>query len=219
MKTKKNTIMKTSLIFVKNRSLNCDQVSKQTSKMRDITNAQIRDLGEKYYQTKLLFDKLKLSRDYLFYIGRQIENEFKDSKKIIHLQTQQYRMKESLVCWFALNFYEDIFSNESEILCKLIMHSRDKEFSKKKINTQTDIPQSNQTISAQSQEISTQNIFVQNINISHETNKNIDNNNSFFNEIKVNHEIDEFNYGNIKNENIKEIINQNNNFDFFEFLK
>lgn len=61
-----------------------------------------------YYKIKNILGKQNLHKDTLLIAAKEIESHQKDTKKLIPLQNQIKRMKESLYCWFAENFYDDI---------------------------------------------------------------------------------------------------------------
>ena len=90
--------------------------TKQTDNLREKTNKKIRLLGKKFYDVKNLFDQHKLHRDVLYYTGKEIEKEYVTK---FNLQFQYKRNKESLICWYAENFYNEIFSPNSYIMNKL----------------------------------------------------------------------------------------------------
>lgn len=107
------------ILFLKNDQANWVQTSNQTKNIRDKTNKKISNLGNKYYTIKNILEKMNIKRDDLFMIGKDLEKEYKDIKRINHLQCQQRRMKESLYCWFAENFFEEIVMKNKEIINKL----------------------------------------------------------------------------------------------------
>lgn len=108
------------IIYIKDRNPKMMSITHQTQSIRDATNLLIRQLGQKYYSIKSLFEKLNIKRDELYYIGKELENSYKDIKKDIHLQNQQKRMKDSLYCWFAQHFYSEIFQPNSSLLNQII---------------------------------------------------------------------------------------------------
>lgn len=111
-------------------------MSEQTQKNRDKLNTKIRLLGDKYYKTKAFFERLNIHRDNLFFLGKHLEEQFKQIKKGIHLQAQAKRMKEALYCWYAENFYKEIFESSPlfyEALNPVITIPEQKKVSKPKI--------------------------------------------------------------------------------------
>lgn len=108
------------IIYIKDGSPEMMTVREQRQNQREITNLLIDQLGQKYYQIKFLFEKLNIKRDELYYIGKELENSYKDVKKDIHLTNQQVRTKDSLYCWFAQHFYSEIFDPNSSILDTII---------------------------------------------------------------------------------------------------
>lgn len=71
-------------------------------------------MGSNYYQIKNLFDKMKFQRDDLFLIGKELEEEFQNSKKEWRMPLSAgmqkiFMMKDSLFLWYTENFYDEIF--------------------------------------------------------------------------------------------------------------
>lgn len=108
------------ILLIKNNESNWNPPSTQTAHLRKVTNDKIRKLGNKYYEVKALFEKLKLNRDFIYEMGRRFVEEYKTEKKGLSLQTQQRRMKESLLVWYTENFYEEIFNPDASFIKKLI---------------------------------------------------------------------------------------------------
>lgn len=107
------------VIYKKDRRMNTIEITQQTKYIRETTNQKIRELGNKYYTIKNLFDKMNLKRDDLFLYGKQLVEEFKQKKKGIKLQNSKKRMKDALLCWFTENFYDEIIQPGSIILHNL----------------------------------------------------------------------------------------------------
>ena len=206
---------KKAILILKNDQTNLMPITKQTQKMREAVNLKIKQLGNKYYLIKNLFEKFDIKRDDLFYLGRQIENEYKGSKKCVHLQAQSKRMKEAIICWFAENLYEDIFQTDSIVLKKLskicqhpcsIMDKKDTNISPTLKNLQ---PYENlQTISATK--------TFENIHTNTGTQLN---NLILYNDSSINQEIDKFEFANIQIEKnnldnkFANLVNTNFNYD------
>lgn len=114
--TKQNTIL-----ILKKDKANWVTNKQQTQKIRNVTNLQIRELGDKYYIIKNIFDKFNIRRDTLFYFGKELESQYKNQKFGIHLQTQKRRIKDSLVCWYTQHFYTEIISPNSVIIKQLLL--------------------------------------------------------------------------------------------------
>lgn len=49
-----------------------------------------------------------------------LEEEYKDIKEGIHLQSQMKRSKDALICWFSEFFYEEIQDPKANILSRLV---------------------------------------------------------------------------------------------------
>lgn len=205
MHNRKNEI---ALLYIKNRKVNQVPIAEQTKRIRKKTNLKIEELGDKYLLIKDLFEKLRIKRDELYFFGKQLEMEYKEIKKGIHLQNQIKRMKEALYCWYAEYFFSEIYQFNSLLLKRLaqftnnpaVLHSLSKyqsnmmKIQKKQIEKQT------------SKVIKTQ----------METNEYI------LTETKANQEIDSFEYSNINMENSNQkdstISSDNNMFDFEKLL-
>lgn len=187
--SKKVSENKKVLLLLKNNKLNWANPSYQTRKMRNDINEKIRELGEKYYNVKNLFEKLNLKRDLIFEIGKELEVEYKNTKKGLHLQTQQRRMKESLFVWFTENFYSEIFSNNSTILNKLINKNP------QMANIKNCNPQKNINSNFKNNET----FLIDSNIIANEKQAS-----SFYKDIVINNEIDNFDYSNIENDFKKE---------------
>ena len=114
------------MLYIKDSHASWIPIADQTQKIRNSTNLKIRQLGNKYYIIKTLIERLNIKRDDLFKVGKQLEEEYKDNKKGIHLYTQNKRMKESLYCWFAEHFFTEIIQNDSYILRLLAGISKNK---------------------------------------------------------------------------------------------
>lgn len=237
MKTFPKTIL---TLFIKDNKTNWTPVTKQTQTIRDRTNNKIKNLGQKYYQVKRIFDQNNIQRDYLFEFGRKIEEQYKDIKKIEHLQSQCKRMKEALVCWFSENFFSEITQPNSPLLNELILWNRinlnktkktKSKIDKRNVQKNKNLPintNENKTMTAKkdmmeldSEQININTTITPEINANEidtlPTNQGINNSFSFLNGMKINEEIDEFEINdtssNASNQN--SIPRKNNNFDFF----
>lgn len=112
------------ILIIKNNKANWNPITTQTKNIRDNTNRKIKILGDKYFKVKALFDQLNLQRDNLFDLGRELEKVYSDTKPDIHLPTSSRRMKDSILCWYASNFFDDIFTQGSYVLNKLLQISK-----------------------------------------------------------------------------------------------
>lgn len=108
----KSRMQNITILYLKDTHVNWSPASEQTRKIRDRINLKIKELGNKYFQVKALFDQMNLRRDHLFLKGKELVELFKDQKPGLHLQTQSRRMKEALHCWFAEHFYQEIFDQD-----------------------------------------------------------------------------------------------------------
>lgn len=124
---------------MKNNQINVSSNSEQTQRIREKINIKIKELGDKYFQVKALFDRLNLRRDHLFYKGKELEQIYKDKKKGIHLQTQCCRMKEALYCWYAEHFYKEIFEMGPYLVCFLQNETTPSDNQKKSAKKTTNI--------------------------------------------------------------------------------
>lgn len=237
MKTFPKTIL---TLFIKDNKTNWTPVTKQTQTIRDRTNNKIKNLGQKYYLVKRIFDQNNIQRDYLFEFGRKIEEQYKDIKKIELLQSQCKRMKEALVCWFSENFFSEITQPNSPLLNELILWNKINLNKTKKTKSKIDKRniQKNKNLSINTNESKTMTtkkdmmeLDSEQININTTitpeinaneidtlpTNQGINNSFSFLNGMKLNEEIDEFEINdtssNASNQN--SIPRKNYNFDFF----
>lgn len=104
-----------SFLYIKDNYLNWMPESEQTNRMRSKVNKKIRLLGDKFYKTKALFERLNFNRDILYLLGKFLEEKYHDTKQGIHLQVQTKRAKEALYCWYAEHFYDELFNDNSEI--------------------------------------------------------------------------------------------------------
>lgn len=182
------------ILFLKNDCIKRTALSNQTANMRNSINERIRNLGNKYYNMKNLLEKLNLKRDFLFLLGKRLVEEYKDIKIGINLQTQQRRMKEGLIAWFAEFFYDDIFNPDSEFINKYLIQNA----SKKSSNA-----------------VKTSNLQKENANVSQTK--------SIFQDIVFNKEIDSFEQSNTENDlSTHYSSSKSTNFDFnslFELTK
>ena len=206
---KKNCQHEVKWLFLKSDQMNWIPVSKQTQSIHENINSKIRQLGDKYYQVKHLFDQLNLRRDFLFFVGREIEEDFKNQKKGIHLQTQYRRSKEALTCWFTEFFYNELFYPDSPILNRL-KESGNKETSKKLKKNNSDNNNSKLHNNQLLKEKKVKDAKEQLIGIS---------NSSLFSDMKFNKEIDNFQCCNDEKEdsNNSPLI-QNVNFNYDQLL-
>ncbi|KAK8844337.1 hypothetical protein M9Y10_024551 [Tritrichomonas musculus] len=117
-------------IYLKNNQTNFAEVTSQTKNIRNDTNQKIRQLGNKYYSIKAIFEQLNLKRDDLFKVGKELEEEFREIKIGIHLQNQKRRMKEALYCWYAENFFSEIVLQNPSVMNKLYQISNDHKITK-----------------------------------------------------------------------------------------
>lgn len=108
-----------SLIYVKENSPKVIHENSQTEILREQTNKSIRELGNKYYQIKNILEQINIRRDVLYDIGKKLEEEYKKTKYIKPLKAKNRRMKDSLFCWFAENFYFEIMAPNSFIVEKI----------------------------------------------------------------------------------------------------
>ncbi|KAK8888831.1 hypothetical protein M9Y10_033571 [Tritrichomonas musculus] len=197
------------ILYVKNKGINSSPISKQTKNIREKTNERIRALGNKYYVIKSLFEQSSLKRDAIFSFGKQLENEYKTIKKGIYLQNQSKRMKESLYCWYAENFYEEITQPNSFLLKRIIENSRIISALTTKTNPLLLIQKQNRSSDKKIQN-NTQNTQIV---------EDLQNNTT--NATKINQEVDSFSFSNITNDSIgdEKVLNmENENFDFGKLL-
>lgn len=191
------------IIFIKNQKIKYFQETKQTKNLQDLTNQKIRELGSKYYDVKNLFDKMKIHRDILFILGKELEQQYKSVKQKIHLQTQFKRIKDALIVWFTENFYTELFMPQSMIIQRL------------KFLENMNYIQSNQ----------------RNILSQFQINKKKDNKEKKekdakikpdFGNLQINTETDDFQFSNIEKRHNQKLISiseeYNDNFNFNEFL-
>ncbi|KAK8841628.1 hypothetical protein M9Y10_027253 [Tritrichomonas musculus] len=197
-----------TLLYIKNRKVNQVPIAEQTKRIRKKTNLKIEELGDKYLLIKDLFEKLRIKRDELYYFGKQLEMEFKEIKKGIHLQNQIKRMKEALYCWYAEHFFTEIYQFNSLLLKRMaqftnnpaVLYSLSKyQSNMMKIQKKQIEKQSNKVIKTQ-----------------------MEINEFILTETKANQEIDSFEYSNINMENSNQkdstISSDNNMFDFEKLL-
>ena len=117
---KKNLV----ILHIQNNKTNWIPITRQTQNIREQTNIKIKELGDKYFHVKSLFEQMNFHRDNLFFFGKQIEEKMKNDKIINHLMSQNKRMKEALYCWYAENFYKEIFEPNSVFIKNLIEFDR-----------------------------------------------------------------------------------------------
>lgn len=206
MNQKKHIYNNKVLLVLKNNEMNWIPPSNQTAQMRNEINEKIRKLGIKYYQIKNLFERLKLKRDFMFEVGKQLVDEFKDIKKGITLQAQQKRMKEGLLIWYTENFYTEIFTQNSTFINKFFIKN---EIDNHKITKNTRkciLPNINAKIA--------KNCSVGGKKNSKEPQKKL-----FYSDVLYNEEIDSFDYSNITNNgDSMKFTSQTKNFDFDSFF-
>lgn len=116
------------VLYLKDKNMRMMQTTQQTKNIQDATNKKIKDLGNKFYQIKNLFDRMNLKRDDLYILGKRLEEEFKNEKKDIKLQNQKKRMKDSLICWYAEFFYHEILDINSSVFQQLFQLSLNPNF-------------------------------------------------------------------------------------------
>ncbi|KAK8870151.1 hypothetical protein M9Y10_008028 [Tritrichomonas musculus] len=104
-----------SILYLKNNQANWCPPNKQTLHIRENANFKIRILGNKYFEIKNLFEKLNIHRDTLFNAAKEIENNYKELKKLSPLRNQSKRLKDSLIIWFTENFYEELTNKNPHI--------------------------------------------------------------------------------------------------------
>lgn len=97
-----------TILYLKDSHASYTPASDQTRKNRDKINNKIRELGNKYFNVKAIFDQLSLRRDHLYIKGKELVEIYKDLKPGLTIQTQSCRMKEALYCWYAEHFYQEI---------------------------------------------------------------------------------------------------------------
>lgn len=199
------------LIFVKDNRLNQIPITNQTMNIHNKTNTKIRELGDKYYETKKIFDRLKIQRDNLFVLGKYLEEEYKDKKDGIKLQSQMKRSKDALICWFSEFFYDEMFDPKSKILQRLIAIQNTIFPKKVEILTKKSKKSHSKNMQIEIESPKKENIIPDSTNII----SNEENDISTSNELKFNQEIDTFDYPNDKNE---QISNTQNNFSFDDLL-
>ncbi|KAK8899277.1 hypothetical protein M9Y10_001588 [Tritrichomonas musculus] len=193
------------IIYIKDSKAKSMKITQQTQNIRDATNKQIRQLGHKYFSIKSLIEKLQIKRDDLFYIGKELEDEYKNVKTGIHLQNQQKRMKDSLYCWFASNFYSEIVQPDSNLLKRIIDLSNNLKI----LSTQNNYGNKKKT--AITKDV-VKNEIIEKENIKED---NLDSMN--FQNIRINQEIDDFDNSNYSDKQImkKEETSSNNlNFNY-----
>lgn len=135
-----------SIIYCKNNSPKTIPENSQTEILRNQTNQTIRELGNKYYQVKSILEKINIRRDSLYDIGKKLEEEFKKVKYIKPLLSKNRRMKDSLYCWFAENFYYEIIQPNSLLIEKIKQYNNNgKSTSPKNINELTSNLRNNET--------------------------------------------------------------------------
>lgn len=201
---KKNSI----ILIIKESQYRKSQITAQTQSMRDDTNQTIRLLGEKYYQVKNVFDRYGFNRDILFSVGKELEMEYKNVKKDIILKNKSRRMKESIICWYAQHFFNELFQSNSVILHRL---------NNAQTNYNLNIIEVKYKNKQRYQEeiIMNGDNFILNSDVGQQQNKNtLDN---FYKNIKTNIEIDNFDMTNASTFNEcsgKNVASKNGNFNF-----
>lgn len=199
-----------TFLYVKNNQINQTSITAQTRRIRNKTNIKIRDLGNKYLVIKSLFEQLSIKRDTLYLFGKKLEEEYKETKKGIHLQNQIKRMKEALYCWYAEYFFTELCQFNSSLLKRLTLFTN----SSKVLNSLSKL---------QLKMIKRINRNINNMK-EQENEDNLQNttDNAVFNEIITNQEIDNFEFSNINMENTNEknstSSSNNNMFDFEKLL-
>lgn len=108
-----------SYICVKDNTPKIINGNSQTEILRDQTNKSIKELGNKYYQIKYILERINIHRDALYNIGKRLEEEYKKLKYIKPLKAKQRRMKDSLYCWYAENFYNEMIQPNSFFIEKI----------------------------------------------------------------------------------------------------
>ncbi|KAK8897439.1 hypothetical protein M9Y10_015387 [Tritrichomonas musculus] len=194
------------MLYIKDCGSSWIPVTSQTQRIRDTTNQKIRELGNKYYLTKFLFEKLNIKRDDLYAFGKKLEDDFKDIKNGLHLKNQCKRMKELLYCWFAEHFFEDIFKKDSILLQQFVDLS-------KNTNNIKEI-----------QKFRTQDHLRNEIQIEEFIGKKIENNRMLnYDGLSFNQEIDSFDMSNVysinEDSSNKNESPSNPNFDYAKYLE
>lgn len=182
-----------SVILIKNAELSRVPITDQTQKIRNRTNMKIREFGNKYYQVKGILDRMNIKRDALFYIGKELEKQYKNQKKGIHIQTQCKRMKEALHCWYCEHFYKELTVPVPSFINKLISLN---------INYQKSTPSK---IKQNDKSINENNCYEMQDEISNNTSTitNANPNLSILSDAKINQEIDCFDLANATEGNVK----------------
>lgn len=196
------------VLYLKNNSNNWSSVTSQTQNIRDNTNKKIRQLGNKYYIIRNLFDRLNLRRDDIFFFSKIyffskiLEEEFKDLKNNIHIQNQTKRMKDAIYCWYAEFFFDELCTQNSILLKRLI------EYCQKNKNP---LLQRKQKSCPKSKQITKKQKINSQIKTNNEKNENTD-------KIEINQEIDTFDFSNSSTDNSKDTYSENFNFNFDKLL-
>ena len=200
-------------IFILNSNLmHWAPVSQQTQNMRNKTNLKIRELGNKYYNIKYIFDQLNIGRDNLFKLAREFEEQFKTKKQNVHIPASFIRMKELIICWFAEFFYEEISQPDSQIISQFLsmakLHKTQSKNNKKNLSNIQ--PKRNKTGTKQKNLIKQSLSNYEKNETIYKINKNEEN--SKISHFKANEEIDNYIYS---NQNTK-LQDQAQNHSFFE---
>lgn len=208
------------ILVVNNLHSNFIPATGQTQFIRDRTNKKIKELGDKYYNIKSLFDSLGLQRDALFGLARKLEIKYKDIKPGIHIETRDKRMKDAVYTWFADNFYTEIFSNDARIIEELFAIRKVPKSSSSIKPPKCQKKKPTKRIAKTAKLIENSNLNQDDIINSSITN---DNHEPFqgpniyisFTKLKVNEEIDELDNSNNNNDDIssKDSLNCNPNFN------
>ena len=148
-----------SFICANNDSSEIISQNSLTDKLRDQTNKSIKELGDKYYQIKLILERINIRRDVLYDIGKKLEEEFKRIKYIVPLKAKNRRMKDSLYCWYTENFYNEMILPNSPFIGKI-----------KEYNNQSRLQKSINELSENLANISTNNQTLTNTNNNLQTN-------------------------------------------------
>lgn len=194
----------------------------QTKNIRNDTNKRIKELGNKFYAMKNLFEKMNLKRDDLFYFGKQLVDEYKGIKNGIHLQNQKKRMKDALICWYCENFFDDIFKNNSLLLQRLF------ELSKNPFPVSIFKKKTEMSKTQKKSVTKNKNVLVEQIRIAEKENSDPVGDDNMKDQdyitlggLKISQEIDTFEYPGISNlhSNQNDEISGNNNFDFMKMLQ
>ena len=134
MKPKSSTLPS---LVVNDTTVEIKSSKNQTELYREITNKKIRELGEKFYQTKAFLERLDLNRKNLIGFAEYLAQKYQDKLMSKKLPPQTKRMKEALYCWYVEHFYDEMLDFRSSFfedlrVFKLLPKEEKKEKKRKK---------------------------------------------------------------------------------------